>query len=77
MARAFAEAHLESSVVEDVNSQAENREYSVYVYHFVENQHDGMNDWEMRFVTPDRDLAIDKLVSAHIIVIFFLVIFMF
>lgn len=35
-------------------------EYSVYIYHRPENQHEGQNDWEMRTITPDLKFALDE-----------------
>lgn len=32
-------------------------EYSVYIYHLPENQHEGQNDWEKRRVTADLNAA--------------------
>lgn len=35
-------------------------EYSVYIYHHPENQHEGQNDWEMRTSTFDLNAALDE-----------------
>ena len=40
-------------------------EYSVYIYHLPENQHEGQNDWEMRTHTQDLRAAIDEARSLH------------
>ena len=50
MAHAFAKA-------DDSYAQPE---YSVYIYHRPENQHEGQNDWEMRTITPDLNMALDE-----------------
>ncbi|MEM7651375.1 MAG: hypothetical protein AAF204_04760, partial [Pseudomonadota bacterium] len=54
MAHAFAKAHPDSQP-----------EYSVYIYHYPENQHEGQNDWEMRTSTPDLNLALHKAQSLY------------
>ena len=35
-------------------------EYSIYIYHHPENQHEGHNDWEMRSTTFDLNAALDE-----------------
>ena len=40
-------------------------EYSVYIYHHPENQHEGQNDWEMRTITPDLNRALDEAESLY------------
>lgn len=40
-------------------------EYTVYIYHRPENQHEGQNDWEMRTITPDLNAALDEAESLH------------
>jgi len=40
-------------------------EYSVYIYHRPENQHEGQNDWEMRTITPDINIALDEAESLY------------
>ena len=40
-------------------------EYSVYIYHHPENQHEGQNDWEMRTVTRDLDKALNEARSLY------------
>lgn len=40
-------------------------EYSVYIYHRPENQHEGQNDWEMRTSTLDLNAALDEAESLH------------
>lgn len=40
-------------------------EYSVYIYHHPENQHEGQNDWEMRTMTPDLNAAMDEAESLY------------
>ena len=40
-------------------------EYSVYIYHRPENQHEGQNDWEMRTITPDLNAALDEAQSLY------------
>lgn len=54
MAQAFAKA--------DILSQPE---YSIYIYHRPENQHEGQNDWEMRTMTLDLNEAMDEAESLH------------
>jgi len=40
-------------------------EYSIYIYHRPENQHEGQNDWEMRTITPDLNAAMDEAESLY------------
>lgn len=40
-------------------------EYSVYIYHRPENQHEGQNDWEMRTSTLDLNVALDEAESLY------------
>ena len=40
-------------------------EYSVYIYHRPENQHEGQNDWEMRTITQDLNVALDEAESLY------------
>lgn len=40
-------------------------EYSVYIYHRPENQHEGQNDWEMRTSTLDLNAAMDEAETLH------------
>lgn len=35
-------------------------EYSVYIYHLPENQHEGQSDWERRSVSADLKVALDE-----------------
>ncbi len=58
MGQAFAEA--ESQAID-----TQSPEYSVYIYHRPENQHEGQNDWEMRSTTIDLNAAINEAVSLH------------
>ncbi len=54
MAQALAKA--------DTSTQPE---YSIYIYHRPENQHEGQNDWEMRTITPDLNAAMDEAESLY------------
>ena len=58
MGQAFAEAETHPT-------DTANPEYSVYIYHRPENQHEGQNDWEMRSTTLDLNAAINEAVSLH------------
>ncbi len=58
MVQAFAKADTHA---QDVQVP----EYSVYIYHRPENQHEGQNDWEMRSTTYDLNAAINEAVSLH------------
>lgn len=49
MAQAFAKGSISAQP-----------EYSVYIYHRPENQHEGQNDWEMRAHTVDLNAALDE-----------------
>ena len=54
MAHAYAKASIDAQP-----------EYSVYIYHRPENQHEGQNDWEMRTITPDLNAALDEAESLY------------
>ncbi|MBL4803649.1 MAG: hypothetical protein JKY71_02195 [Alphaproteobacteria bacterium] len=58
MVQAFAKADIQAT-------DTQGPEYSVYIYHRPENQHEGQNDWEMRSTTYDLNAAINEAVSLH------------
>ena len=57
MGQAFAKAESQPQVTVP--------EYSIYIYHHPENQHEGQNDWEKRSTTVDLKEALDEAISLH------------